>query len=266
MRWAYPQRVICLTEETTETLYAIGAEDLIVGISGFVVRPPQARKDKPKISTYLDARYDEIIALRPDVVFAWSDLQADIVAELIRRGIEVVCFNQRGIEGILSMIVRLGAFVGRATAAEQYADTLRRRVEIAVDRGSVRLRRPRVYFEEWYDPLITGIRWVSEIIEVCGGVDVFAEHRAFPNAKDRILTDPLEPVRRQPDIMVASWCGKMFKPDRVRQRVGWEHFIPTTSGHLHEIPSPIILQPGPAALTDGIGAMMTIFDRWEATT
>ncbi|RPI68888.1 MAG: cobalamin-binding protein [Ignavibacteriae bacterium] len=262
----YPRRVVCLTEETTETLYALSADDLIVGISGFTVRPPHARKEKPKVSTYLDAKFDEILALKPDVVFAWSDLQADITAELIRRGVEVVCFNHRSIEGILSMIVRLGSYVGRGQAATNYADTLRRRVEIAVDRGSARTHRPRVYFEEWYDPLITGISWVSELIEVCGGVDVFAENRAFPNAKERILADPLEPVRRHPDIMIASWCGKMFKPDRVRQRPGWEQFGPAVRNQMYDIPSPIILQPGPAALTDGIDEIMKIYELWETST
>ena len=259
----YPKRVVCLTEETTETLYALGLDDRIVGISGFVVRPPHARKEKPKVSTYLDAKFDEILDLKPDVVFAWSDLQADMSAELIRRGVDVVCFNHRSIDGILDMIVRLGGFMGAGAQAEGYADTLRRRVDIAVDAGSARSRRPRVYFEEWYEPLITGIGWVSELIEVCGGVDVFAENRAFPNAKERILADPLEPVRRRPDIMIASWCGKMFKPDRVRQRDGWDDFLPARTGQMYEIPSPIILQPGPAALTDGIDEILRIYDAWE---
>ncbi|MFZ9870534.1 MAG: ABC transporter substrate-binding protein [Candidatus Kapaibacteriota bacterium] len=262
----YPQRVICLTEETTEVLYALGEEDRIVGISGFTVRPPRARKEKPKVSTYLDAKFDEILALKPDMVFAWSDLQADISAELIRRGVDVVCFNHRSIEGILQMIHRLGGMMGISEKAESYADTLRRRIDIAVERGSSRTRRPRVYFEEWYDPLITGIAWVSELLEVCGGVDVFAENRAFPNAKERILADPLEPVRRNPDIMIASWCGKMFKPERVLQREGWAEFQPAHTGHMHDIASPIILQPGPAALTDGIDAILKIYDHWEATT
>lgn len=262
----YPQRVVCLTEETTEVLYALGADDRIVGISGFVVRPPHARKEKPKVSTYLDAKFDDILALKPDAVFAWSDLQADIAAELIRRGVDVVCFNQRTIEGILEMIHRLGGYMGMGDKAENYADLLRRRVDIAIDRGNARVRRPRVYFEEWYDPLITGIAWVSELIEACGGVDVFAENRAFPNAKERILADPLEPVRRQPDIMIASWCGKMFKPLRVQQREGWDEFGPSVTGHLYDIPSPVILQPGPAALTDGIDAIMAIYSEWESTT
>ncbi|MEY3385552.1 MAG: hypothetical protein RIR53_363 [Bacteroidota bacterium] len=263
MSIGYPKRVVCLTEETTETLYAINADELIVGISGFTVRPPHARKEKPKVSTYLDAKFEEIIALKPDVVFAWSDLQADISAELIRRGVEVVCFNHRSVDGILSMIAKLTAYVGRGAAGHSYALDLQQRVADMADRGAQRERRPRVYFEEWYDPLITGICWVSEIIEICGGMDIYAENRVHPDAKSRIVADTLDPVRRDPDIMVASWCGKMLKPDRVRARPGWEAMRPLRTGFLREIPSPVILQPGPAALTDGIDAMMMIFDEWE---
>lgn len=259
----YPKRIVCLTEETTEALYAIGADDLIVGISGFTVRPPQARKEKPKVSTYLDAKFDEIIDLKPDVVFAWSDLQADISSELIRRGIDVVCFNHRSVDGILSMIFRLSAYVGYTDAGMEYVTSLQRNVDTARERGQQRVDKPRVYFEEWYDPLMSGICWVSEIIEICGGIDVFAENRVHPNAKERIIADMHEPLRRDPDIMIASWCGKMLKPERVKARAGWEAFRPLTNGFLREIPSPIILQPGPAALTDGIHAMMTIFDQWE---
>jgi len=259
----YPKRVVCLTEETTETLYAIGADDLIVGISGFTVRPPQARKEKPKVSTYLDAKFDEIIDLKPDVVFAWSDLQADISSELIRRGIDVICFNHRSVDGILSMIIRLSAYVGFTDAGMEYVASLQRNVDTARERGQRRVAKPRVYFEEWYDPLMSGICWVSEIIEICGGIDVFAENRIYPNAKERIIADIQEPLRRNPDIMIASWCGKMLKPERVQARPGWELFRPLTTGFLREIPSPIILQPGPAALTDGINAMMNIFDEWE---
>lgn len=254
---------MCLTEETTETLYAIGAEDLIVGISGFTVRPARARKEKPKVSTYLDAKFDEILALRPDVVFAWSDLQADISAELIRRGVNVVCFNHRSVEGILEMIIRLGAFVGLADRAEGYASSLRRKVDDAAERGGRHTVRPRVYFEEWYDPLMTGICWVSEIIEICGGLDVFAENRVHPNAKERIVADVAEPLRRDPDIMLASWCGKMLKQERVLNRPGWSDLRPARTGFLRDIPSPIILQPGPAALTDGIDLITSIIDEWH---
>lgn len=259
----FPRRIVCLTEETVETLYALHAEDLIVGISGFVVRPPRARKEKPLISTYLDARFDEIMALEPDVVIAWSDLQADMCAELIRRGVEVLCFNHRTVDGILSMVVRLGAFIGMTDAAETYAATLKKRVDAATERGKQRTHRPRVYFEEWYEPLITGIAWVSEIIELCGGIDVFAENRIHQGARQRILADPLEPVRRDPDIMIASWCGKMFKPERVRARPGWDAFRPAVNGQMYDIHSAIILQPGPAVLTDGIEAIERIYDTWE---
>lgn len=256
-------RVVCLTEETVETLYAIGADDMIVGVSGFTVRPPEARRTKPTVSTYLEAKYDEIEALEPDVVLTWSDLQADLAAELVRRGIEVISFNHRSVEGITGMVRRLGGYLGLHARADAYATHLEARVALARERGAQRERRPRVYFEEWYDPLITGIRWVSELIEVCGGDDVFVEHRQFPGARERILADPLEPVRRDPDILVASWCGKMFKPDVVRARDGWEQFRPSLDNQLHEIESAIILQPGPAALTDGIDALTAIFDAWE---
>lgn len=256
-------RVICLTEETVETLYAIGVDDAIVGVSGFAVRPPEVRRTKPRVSTYLDANFERILELRPDAVFTWSDLQADIAAELVRRGVEVVCFNQRSVDGIIEMIRRLGGYMGVRDRADSYADSLARGIDAAATEGARRIAHPRVYFEEWYDPLITGVRWVSELIEVCGGVDIFAEHRAFPNAKEHILADPLEPVRRDPDILVASWCGKTFKPEVVRGRPGWETFRPTLEDELHEIVSPVILQPGPAALTEGVAAFMRIFDDWE---
>lgn len=256
-------RIVCLTDETVETLYALGASDLIVGISGFTNRPPEARKTKPRVSTFSDANYDEIEALRPDVVLAWSDVQANITADLVRRGIDVVCFNQRSVAGILEMIRRLGGYVGLRDRAERYADELAARVDAAAERGARRTVRPRVYFEEWDDPLVTGIRWVSEIIAICGGQDVFEERSRFPASRDRIIDDPLEPVRRDPDILVASWCGKLFKPGAVRARPGWEQFRPAQTGELHEIESSVILQPGPAALTDGIDAMMAIFDAWE---
>ncbi|MCS7000525.1 MAG: cobalamin-binding protein [Bacteroidota bacterium] len=263
LRPSLPRRIVCLTEETTETLYALGADDLIVGISGFTVRPPQARKTKPKVSTYLEANIEKIRALEPDVVLAWSDLQAPIVEQLVREGIEVVCFNHRSVEGILSMILRLGALIGKYAEAELYVAQLIRSLEQYRQHGLQRQRHPRVYFEEWYDPIITGIRWVSELIELCGGEDIFAEHRQYPDAKRRIVADPLEVVRRQPDIMIASWCGKGFKPEKVRQRPGWDQIPAIANGELHEIHSAIILQPGPAALTDGIAAINAILDRWE---
>ncbi|MBS1538706.1 MAG: cobalamin-binding protein [Bacteroidetes bacterium] len=259
-----PKRVVCLTEETTETLYALGADELIVGISGFTVRPKIARKTKPKISTYLDANIDKIVDLKPDMVFAWSDLQAGICAELIRAGIEVVCFNHRSIEGILSMILRLGTIVGKHKEAVKYINQLEENIRKTAGRAQKRKHKPRVYFEEWYDPLITGICWVSEIIELCGGIDVFAENRAFPDAKRRILSDNSEVIRRLPDILLASWCGKQFKPNKVKVREGWLEIPAVHNNQMHEIHSSIILQPGPAALTDGISAIMQIFDNWDS--
>jgi iron complex transport system substrate-binding protein len=258
-----PRRIVCLTEETTETLYLLGADELIVGISGFTVRPKEARKTKPKVSTYLDANIEQILALKPDVVLAWSDLQADICANLMRAGVEVVGFNHRSVEGILSMILRLGALVGKHNEAERLVQTLNKRLQNAVLRGEQRKRKPRVYFEEWYDPLISGICWVSELIELCGGVDIFAENRHFPDAKRRIIAEAQEVVRRQPDIIVASWCGKMFKPERLIAREEWHEIPAVINGQLFEIPSPIILQPGPAALTEGVERLLGIFDAWE---
>lgn len=261
-----PGRIVCLTEETTETLYALGADNLIVGVSGFTVRPKRARKEKPTVSTYLDANIDKILELQPDVVLAWSDLQADICAQLIRAGVEVICFNHRSVEGILSMILRLGTLVGKAPEAERYVGELTDNLRRYAERGAQRERRPKVYFEEWYDPLITGIRWVSELIELCGGDDIFAENRFFPDAKRRILADPMEVVRRSPDILLASWCGKMFKPERVMVRDGWGEVPAVRNNRMIEIPSPIILQPGPAALTEGAERIMAAFDAWERET
>lgn len=262
-RPSLPHRIVCLTEETTETLYLLGAGPLIVGISGFTVRPPQARKEKPKVCTYLEADLEKIRSLQPDLILAWSDLQAPIVAELIREGFEVFCFNHRTVAGILGMILKLGALVGKGLEAEALVARLQENLERHRLRGEQRRRRPRVYFEEWYDPLITGIAWVSELIELCGGQDLFAENRSFPDAKRRIVADPQEVVRRAPDILLASWCGKKFKPQHVRRRPGWHEVPAVIHGQLHEIPAPIILQPGPAALTDGVEAICGIFDRWE---
>lgn len=257
-----PQRIICLTEETTETLYALGADERIVGISGFTVRPKIARKTKPKVSTYLDAKIDEILALEPDVVLAWSDLQAPICAQLISAGVEVLCFNHRSVQGILSMILRLGALVGKYTEAQDYVESLLRKLERHAARAAARSIQPRVYFEEWYDPIITGICWVSELIEFCGGIDIFAEHRAYPDAKRRIVADQSEVIRRSPDIMLASWCGKGFKPQKVHAREGWEAIPAIAQKRMHEIHSSIILQPGPAALTEGADAIEAIIEAW----
>jgi iron complex transport system substrate-binding protein len=257
-----PKRIICLTEETTETLYALNADDLIVGISGFTVRPKIARKTKPKVSTYLSANIEEILNLKPDMVFAWSDLQAGICSELIKAGVEVICFNHRSIEGILSMILRLGAIVGKTHEAEKYVEELIISLTNIKEHGLQRRRKPKVYFEEWYDPIITGICWVSELIELCGGEDIFAENRYFPDAKRRILADNSEVVRRSPDIMLASWCGKGFKKEKVLAREGWLSIPAIQNNQMHEIHSSIILQPGPAALTEGARIISNIFNEW----
>lgn len=258
-----PTRVVCLTEETTETLYLLGADDLIVGISGFTVRPKEARKTKPKVSTYLDANIDQILDLKPDVVLAWSDLQADICAVLMRSGVDVIGFNHRSVEGILSMMLRLGALVGKIDAAEMLVMNIQEQLTDVQQRAREYAVRPRIYFEEWYDPLISGICWVSELIELCGGEDIFAENRVYPDAKRRIIADAAEVIRRKPDIIVASWCGKMFKPERLISREGWSEIPAVRNNALFEIPSPIILQPGPAALTDGVERLCRIIDSWQ---
>lgn len=252
----YPQRIICLTEETTETLYLLGCQERIVGISGFTVRPMEARDEKPKVSTFLDANFDKIVALRPDVVFAFSDLQAEIVKELIVRGIQVVAFNQRSIREILQMIQIVGGIVGKQSDAEALVARFEQRLNDVASRTNGK-PRPRVYFEEWGDPLISGIRWVSELIEIAGGEDVFAELRVHHRAKDRIV-QPEEVVRRNPDIIIGSWCGRPFKKERVRQRPGWEKIAAIQKDQLYEIKSSIILQPGPAALTDGLDELVRI--------
>jgi len=256
-------RIICLTEETTETLYAIGADELIVGISGFTVRPAIARKTKPKVSTYLDANINEILNLKPDLVLAWSDLQANICSQLIQQGIAVHCFNHRTIDGILEMISMLGRIVNKSIEAEKYRSFLERRIEDIAEKSSHLSIRPRIYFEEWFDPLISGISWVSEIVELCGGVDIFAEHRVFQDAKSRIIPDPNIIIERNPDIIMASWCGKGVKKERITSRIGWNDINAVRNNQLFEIKSPIILQPGPAALTDGIDAVKAIIDVWH---
>ena len=256
-------RLICLTEETTETLYALGAEDYIVGISGFTVRPTIARKTKPKISTYLDANIQGILALNPDIVLAWSDLQAPICAELIKAGIEVYCFNHRTIRGILSMIEKLGRLVNKQEQSLLFIDHINQHLASISSKASLRTIQPLVYFEEWFDPLITGISWVSEIIELCGGVDIFRENRAFPDAKRRILASTDKVLDKMPDIMIASWCGKGFKKEKVLARPGWNNIPAIKHDEIYHIKSSVILQPGPAALIDGATIIYGIIDNWQ---
>jgi len=259
-----PKRIVCLTEETTETLYSIGAEELIVGITQFVKRPKRARKEKPVVSRYIDAKIDKILELEPDLIIAWSDLQADICAELIKAGQNVMCFNHRTIAGILIFIEQLGALVGRYEDALAFANSINDKLEIAKAKGLSRKHKPRVYFEEWDDPIITGISWVSEIIELCGGTDVYSDLSFKFHAKDRILDSPDRVLERDADIMLASWCGKKFKKDTVLNRNGWEKLSFVIDDEIYELPSEIILQPGPAALTDGVDLLMEIFDKWES--
>lgn len=257
-----PQRIVCLTEEPTETLYALGEQHRIVGISGFTVRPAIARKEKPKVSAFTSAKIGEILKLRPDFVIGFSDIQADIAAELIRHGVEVWISNHRSVDGILDYIRRLGAMVGAADRAIDYADGLQRGLD-DIAKAAARLpRRPKVYFEEWDDPLITGIRWVSELVRIAGGDDVFPERAAEPLAKGRILANGDEVVARAPDIVLGSWCGKKFRPEKVAARPGWEAVPAVRDGWLHEIKSPAILQPGPAALTDGVREIAAVVQAW----
>jgi len=257
-----PQRIVCLTEEPTEVLYALGEQDRIVGISGFTVRPPRARKEKPKVSAFTSAKIDEILKLEPDFVVGFSDIQADIATELVRLGVEVWISNHRGVDGIVDYVRRLGALVGVADAAHAYADELQRGLDAIAAEAARLPRRPRVYFEEWDEPLITGIRWVGELVRIAGGDDVFPELAAEPLAKQRILADPGEVVRRAPDIVLGSWCGKKFRRGKVAARPGWNAIPAVRDGELHEIKSPIILQPGPAALTDGVREIARIVHEW----
>lgn len=266
MSASYPCRIVCLTEETTETLYLLGEEARIVGISGFTVRPPRARKEKPRVSAFTSAKIDRIVELKPDLVLGFSDLQADIAAELIRAGIAVHVFNHRSVAEILQMIAVLGGMVGcEAKAAALVAD-LESGVE-AVRQSAARFtRRPRVYFEEWDEPQISGIRWVSELIGIAGGDDVFPELAKESLGKNRIIADALEVPRRAPEVIFGSWCGKKFRPELVAARAGWGEVPAVRDGQLHEIKSSIILQPGPAALTDGLREIHSHLARWAGLT
>jgi iron complex transport system substrate-binding protein len=258
----FPRRIVCLTEETTETLYLLGEEWRIVGISGFTVRPPRARKEKPKVSAFTSAKIDRIVALEPDLVLGFSDLQADIAAELIRAGIEVHVFNHRSVAEILRMIRTLGGMIGCESKTQELVGKLTDGLEEVRARAARLPRRPRVYFEEWDEPQISGIRWVSELIGIAGGEECFPELATQPLARNRIIADPLEVTRRVPDIILGSWCGKKFQPESVAARPGWGDVPAVRSGFVREIKSPIILQPGPAALTDGVRAIQEVVEEW----
>ena len=261
-----PQRIVCLTEETTEWLYLLGQEWRIVGISGYTVRPARARQEKPKVSAFLNAKIDKILALQPDCVFGFSDLQADIAALLIRQGVQVTVFNQRSVAEIFSMMYQVAAMVGEAAqgleriaAMQQGLDQIRADVAALEAQGA---RRPRVFFEEWDVPHISAIRWVSELMGIAGGDDIFPELAHESLGKNRIIADGFDIVRRNPDIIIGSWCGKKFRPETVAARPGWAQVAAVRDGALFEIKSPLILQPGPAALTDGVAALHRICRDW----
>jgi iron complex transport system substrate-binding protein len=261
---AYPRRIVCLTEETTETLYLLGEQERIVGVSGYTVRPPEARQ-KPKVSAFITAKFDKIIGLEPDLVLAFSDLQAEIAGELIKRGLNVFTFNQRSVAEILQMILTLGRIVGAEAKAEQLIGQMQNELAAISDSARRFAYRPRVFFEEWYDPLISGIRWVEELIEVAGGVPLFPELREQKNAKDRILS-PAEVAARGPEVIIASWCGRMVQKRVIRERTGWGETSAVRRGHVYEVKSTYILQPGPASLTEGVRQLHAILARVVGAT
>ncbi|MFY9183701.1 MAG: ABC transporter substrate-binding protein [Limnohabitans sp.] len=257
-----PQRIVCLTEETTEWLYLLGQEQRIVGISGYTVRPRRAREEKPKVSAFLSAKIDKILALKPDCVFGFSDLQADIAALLIRAGVQVTVFNQRSVNEIFSMLYQVAAMVGQAEQGLVRLQAMRAELETIQNKAAGFKRRPKVFFEEWDEPHISGIRWVSELLGMAGGDDVFPELAVQSLGKDRIIADPQTIIDRAPDIVIGSWCGKKFRPEKVAARPGWQHVPAVRNGQLFEIKSADILQPGPAALTDGVAQMHRIISQW----
>ena len=254
----YPERIVCLTEESTETLYLLGEQDRIVGISGFTVRPPEARRDKPKVSAFTSAKTDRIMDLKPDLVIGFSDLQADIAAELIRLGANVLVMNHRSVQEILNMILTLSSLVGAQERGQLLIADYIQRLEDAKLAAQELPFRPRVYFEEWDEPMISAIRWVSELIGYAGGIDCFAQLGLKSHGKDRIIANPQDVIDANPDVIIGSWCGKKFRPERVRDRKGWDAITAVKNDKLFEIKSPYILQPGPAALTDGLEQLQQI--------
>jgi iron complex transport system substrate-binding protein len=257
-----PRRIVCLTEEATEWLYLLGEQERIVGISGYTVRPRRAREEKPKVSAFLSAKIDKILALRPDCVFGFSDLQADIAAELIRHGVQVTIFNQRSVDEIFSMLYQVAAMTGRADDGLALLAQMRARLDEIAQAASALARRPRIYFEEWDEPRISAIRWVSELLAIAGGDDCFPELAREPLGKNRIIATDDEIVRRNPDIVIGSWCGKKFRPEKVAARAGWHEVNAVKDQRLYEIKSADILQPGPAALTDGVEQLHRIVMDW----
>ncbi len=259
-----PQRIACLTEETTEWLYLLGEEARIVGISGYTVRPRRARQEKPRISAFLDGRIDRIVELQPDLVIGFSDMQAQLADKLIRAGLNVLITNQRSLAQIFDTMRLVAGLVGAQARAESWIEaTQHRHAEIAAA-AAAWPRRPRVYFEEWDEPMISAIQWVSQLIVLAGGQDVFAELGQQAMGRDRVIADAMEPVRRAPDLVIGSWCGKKFRPERVAAREGWAAMPAVRDGRLHEIKSCDILQPGPAALTDGLEQLHAMMAAWAA--
>jgi len=261
----YPHRIVCLTEETTEWLYMLGEEARIVGISGYTVRPRRAREEKPKVSAFLSAKIDKILALKPDCVFGFSDLQADIAALLIRAGVQVTVFNQRSVDEIFSMLYQVAAMVGQAEQGLQRLQHMRAQLDDIQKSAATLKRRPKIYFEEWDEPHISCIRWVSELISIAGGDDCFPELAQMPLGKDRIIARGQTIIDRAPDIIIGSWCGKKFRAEKVAAREGWQDVPAVRHQQLFEIKSADILQPGPAALTDGVAQLHQIVKQWEAT-
>ncbi len=261
MRRFPPDRIVCLTEETVETLYLLGEEDRIVGVTGYAVRPSRVRREKPRVGAFTSADIPKILALEPDLVLTFSDLQADIAAELVRKGVTVMAYNQRDVAGILSMIRHLGATVGQPKRAARLVDHYETRLAKIAAQASGK-PRPKVYFEEWDQPMISGISWVSELIEIAGGQEVFPDLARQEAAKDRIVS-PEQAIAAAPDVILASWCGKKVRPERIASRPGWEEIPAVRNGQITEIKSPIILQPGPAALTDGLDAIVAALKRYE---
>ena len=260
----FPKRIVCLTEETTEWLYLLGEDARIVGISGYTVRPRRAREEKPKVSAFLSAKIDKILALKPDCVFGFSDLQADIAALLIRAGVQVTVFNQRSVDEIFSMLYQVAAMVGQAEQGLQRLQQMRAQLDAIQSTAATFKRRPKVYFEEWDEPHISAIRWVSELMGLAGGDDCFPELAQMPMGKDRIIASGQIIVDRQPDIIIGSLCGKKFRPEKAAAREGWKDVPAVRTQQIFEIKSADILQPGPAALIDGVAQLHQIFQQWEA--
>jgi iron complex transport system substrate-binding protein len=265
MQSLLPHRIVCLTEETTEWLYLLGEEARIVGISGYTVRPRRARDEKPKVSAFLSAKIDKILALKPDCVFGFSDLQADIASLLIRAGVQVTVFNQRSVDEIFSVLYQVAAMVGQAELGLAKLDAMQADLDAMAQRANAFKRRPRVYFEEWDEPHMSTIRWVSELITIAGGDDIFPELAVMPMGRDRIIASGNTIIDRAPDIIIGSLCGKKFRPEKVAARPGWQDVPAVKNGQIFEIKSADILQPGPAALTDGAAQLHRIIVDWAAS-